>query len=286
MKKWFAYALTVLIVAVAVPALADVTVTATIDKTKDITVTETLTKTKVVTIDVTTDLLLEGAAEVSAVVNVTNVGNTVDRNDRVVNEEFPTTTGISRRATLGASVNDNAGILGLNQDVGNMVNQANVVSFGLTDSPTTFIEAQAAVDQTNTTNTVFQDESETFNSENPIFDRSATIGGEGGSINNNSGIVGVNQNAGNMNNQTNAVALAVGLNAFVALSETDLGQTNSANVVEETATFKFDLIQGSITGNAGIVGVNQSSGNMNNQASAVSMAVRTSSVSLSSVPGQ
>ncbi len=286
MNKWVAFALTVLIVAVAVPALADVTVTATIDKIKDKTVIETLRKTKVVTINVTADLLLQGAAEVEAVVNVRNERNRVDRNDRVVNEEFPTTTGISRHATLGASVNDNAGILGLNQDVGNMVNQANVVSFGLTDSPTAFTEAQAAVDQRNTANTVFQDESETFSSTNPIFDRSATIGGEGGSINRNSGIVGVNQNAGNMNNQTNAVALAVGLNAFVALSEADLGQFNSGNEVEEVATFKFDLIQNSITGNAGIVGVNQSSGNMNNQASAVSMAVRTSTVSLSSVPGQ
>ncbi len=284
MKKWFAFALSILIVAVAVPALADVTVTATIDKTKDITVTETLTKDKFVTINVTTDLLLEGAAEVEAVVNVRNEGNTVDRNNDVEGTSF----GIRRHATLEDSVNGNSGILGLNQDVGNMVNQANVVSFGFTDSPTAFTHAEALVDQRNggleaTGNHVFQDESDTFDLEIP--DRSATIGGETGSINGNSGIVGVNQNAGNMNNQTNAVALAVGSGAFVALSEAALGQVNSWNTVDETATIKFDLIQNSITGNAGIVGVNQSSGNMNNQASAVSMAVRISTVSLS-VPGQ
>ena len=280
MKKWFAFALTILIAAVAVPALADVTVTATIDKTKDKTVTETLTKTKVVTINVTSDLLLEGAAEVEAIVNVTNDGNTVNRDPRVEGDSF----GIRRSATLSDSVNTNSGILGVNNDVGNMVNQANVVSFGFTDSPTAFIEAQAAVDQVNTNNTVFQDESATFDPAVP--DRSSTIGGGAGSINSNSGIVGVNQNAGNMNNQTNAVALAVGAGAFVALSEADLGQFNSGNTVEETATVKFDVIQNSITGNAGIVGVNNSSGNMNNQASAVSMAVRTSTVLLSSVPGQ
>jgi len=280
MKKWFALALTVLIAAVAIPALADVTVTATINKTKDKFVTEFLEKDKFVTILVTTDLLLEGAAEVEAIVNVTNTGNVVDSHPDQEGDSF----GIRRHATLGDSVNDNSGILGVNRDVGNMVNQANVVSFGFTDSPTAFLEAQAAVDQVNTGNQVFQNESELFDP--LVTDRSATIGGEGGSINNNSGIVGVNQNAGNMNNQTNAVALAVGFGAFVALSEADLGQFNVGNLVEEIATNKADLIANSITGNAGIVSVNQSSGNMNNQAAVISMAVRTSTVSLSSVPGQ
>ncbi len=276
MKKWFAFALTVLIAAMAVSALADVTVTAVITKEKDKTVTETLTKTKVGTINVTADLLLEGVAEVEAIVNVRNTANSVPA-------EGGFAFGIDRHATLEDSVNDNAGILGLNQDVGNMVNQANVVSFGFTDSETAFTHAQAAVDQRNTDNTVFQIET-TFDPESP--DRSATIGGETGSINGNAGIVGVNQNAGNMNNQTNAVALAVGFGAFVALAEADLGQTNAGNTVEEVATVKLDRIQNSITGNQGIVGVNQSSGNMNNQASAVSVAARSSTVSLSSVPGQ
>ncbi len=279
MKKWFAYPLTVLIVAVAIPALADVFVTAEITKTKDKTVTETLTKTKDVTIRVTREILLEGAAEVEAIVNVRNDGNTVDRHPEGAEDDF----GIRRLATMGDSVNENAGILGVNQDVGNMVNQANVVSFGFTDSPTAFIEAQAGVDQRNRENRVSQDESATFDIENPVPDRTATITS---SINGNTGIVGVNQNAGNMNNQTNAVALAVGFGAFVALAEADLGQVNSGNLVQEVATVKLDLIQDSINGNAGIVSVNQSSGNMNNQAAAVSVAARISSVALSTVPGQ
>jgi hypothetical protein len=41
---------------------------------------------------------------------------------------------------------------------------------------------------------------------------------------------------------------------------------------------KFDLISNSVNGNSGIVGVNQSVGNMNNQASAVSVAALTSTV--------
>lgn len=277
MKKWLACALTVLIVAVAVPALADVTVTAEITKTKDILVTESLDKLKQVFIDVSREILLNGAAEVEAIVNVRNVGNIMPDLDT---DDY----GVRRFATLEASVNDNSGILGLNQDVGNMVNQANVVSFGLTDSPNGYAEAQAAADQRSMDNTVYQNNSATWDPEVP--DRSATIGGEGGSINNNSGIVGVNQNAGNMNSQTNAVAVAVATNGLVALSEAALGQVNSGNFVCEIATVKRDLIENSITGNAGIVNVNQSSGNMNNQAAVLSMAVRTSTVSLSSIPGQ
>ncbi len=269
MKKRFGFALTVLIVAVAVPALADVTVTTVITKEKDISVTETLTKVKEVFINVLTEDLLEGAAEVSAVVNVTNRENLVDRDTRLVGFN------IERFATIEDSINTNSGVLGLNQDVGNMVNQANVVSVGITESPTAFTEAQAHVDQRNLDNDVFQNEL-TFDPATP--DRSATITG---SISGNTGIVGVNQNAGNMNNQTNAVALAVGLNAIVALSEADLGQVNSGNRVEESATVKLDLIQNSISGNAGIVSVNQSSGNMNNQAAVVSFAALTSSVSIS-----
>lgn len=272
MKKWFAFALTVLIAAVAVPALADVTVTATIDKTKDKVVEEFLTKDKIVDINVISENLLLGAVEVEALVNVRNDGNTVDRDPREPGFQ------IDRHATLEGSVNENSGILGLNQDVGNMVNQANVVSFGFTNSPNAFSEAQAGVDQRNRDNTVFQIET-AFDPEVP--DRTATITDSGSG---NAGIVGINQNAGNMNNQTNAVAVAVATNGFVGLAEADLGQLNAGNRVEEGATVKQDLITGSFLGHAGVLSVNQSSGNMNNQGTVVSLQVLTSPVPPSSIP--
>jgi hypothetical protein len=159
----------------------------------------------------------------------------------------------------------------LNQDVGNMVNQANVVAVAVTDTSTAFADAQAAVSQYNQRNSSRQEE--VLNVEDP--DRTATILG---SVNNNAGIVGVNQNAGNMNNQTNAVALAVGIGSQVALAESVLGQVNTGNTVLEVETLKVDRIADSINTNSGIVGVNQSSGNMNNQASAVSFSAITSSV--------
>ena len=136
---------------------------------------------------------------------------------------------------------------------------------------TAFADAQAAVDQKNLNN--FSRQEEVLDVLDP--DRTATILG---SVNNNSGIVGVNQNAGNMNNQTNAVALAVGIGSQVALAESVLGQVNTGNTVQEVETLKVDRIADSINTNTGIVGVNQSSGNMNNQASAISFSAITSTV--------
>ncbi len=88
-----------------------------------------------------------------------------------------------------------------------------------------------------------------------------------------------------MNNQLNAVALAVGVGAQKALSEAALGQVNALNVVEEIETVKVDLIEGSVNGNTGMIGVNQSSGNMNNQASAFSVSALTSTVSIDTPGG-
>jgi hypothetical protein len=83
-----------------------------------------------------------------------------------------------------------------------------------------------------------------------------------------------------MNNQINAVALAVGVNAAVALSEADLGQLNSSVEVNETNTTRAEDITGSVVGNTGITQVNQSNGNLNNQASVVSVSALTSSVAI------
>jgi hypothetical protein len=114
--------------------------------------------------------------------------------------------------------------------------------------------------------------------EAPPLNLSATIDN---SVNTNVGVVGVNQNAGNMNNQTNSLALAVGPDAVYALAEANLGQENAHNIIMELNTNKADTISGSVNGNIGIVQVNQSVGNMNNQASAFSISVLTSSVAIS-----
>jgi uncharacterized membrane protein YdcZ (DUF606 family) len=97
--------------------------------------------------------------------------------------------------------------------------------------------------------------------------------------------VGVNQNAGNMNNQLNALAMAVGLGSKWALSEAALGQSNIGNTIVALNTVKSDTITGSVNDNTGVIGVNQTVGNMNNQASVVSMAVLSSTVAITSPGG-
>jgi hypothetical protein len=91
------------------------------------------------------------------------------------------------------------------------------------------------------------------------------------SINGNEGVTEVNQAAGNMNNQLNAAAIAVCLDGAVALSEADLGQASWGNIVLEYNTDKTALISGSVNSNTGVTFVNQTSGNMANQANNLSL---------------
>ncbi len=253
-------------------ALADVFVTADITKFKDITVTVDVFKQKEVFIFVTQTLFAEGAAEADAIANQSNQENEVTGVDGGA-------FGIQKAADITNSVNGNQGVVGLNQDTSNMVNQANLVSLALTNTgygteEASLTNSQAEAEQINTANSVTHFE---VLDVDLVPDLTASIEG---SINDNSGVVGVNQNAGNMNNQLNALALAVGLGSKFALSEASLGQFNTSQFVDEIETVKSNLIMASVNGNSGIVGVNQSTGNMNNQASLVSMAVLTSSVAI------
>ena len=93
------------------------------------------------------------------------------------------------------------------------------------------------------------------------------------SLNDACGIIGVNQSTGNINNQNNATSLSVG-DGIAAPSEADLGMVNASNWSIELATLTTDTISNdAISGAAGIIGVNQSSGCMNNQANVVAACV-------------
>jgi hypothetical protein len=296
-------ALALILLAGATPAKADVNVVADIQKTKLITVHETIDITKVVDIVVSAIITPDAAAEAQALMNVSNHGavvggprnSTTDQNTpATLDNRIPHVTDFHLRlsALMDGSGNGNTGVWGFNQDVGNMTNQGNVVSVaGITDLPS-FADAQAEADQSDTNNTVTDIEIARVNGlelgnvtdathvgintvTGGAFDaeKTATIHD---SVNKNSGVMNVNQNAGNMNNQTNGVAAAVGLQAQVAMSESALGQTNSGNKVFEVETVKRGLIDGSINGNTGIVNVNQSTGNMNNQGNVVSLAATVS----------
>jgi hypothetical protein len=263
MKKLSILLGVLLVLGMTVPAMAEVWVTGTVDKTKTITVDETVTINKDVVINATVDVDLVKAAEADSVVNQDNLSNTVIGNREGVDNNF-------KSAKTAASINNNTGIVGVNQDAGNMNNQANVVSVAVAIEPNTadpllpsFANSQTSATQKNENNRVHELENWLAGpqKEDSISD----------SINGNCGIVGVNQSAGSMNNQLNEVALAVADNCMVALAEADLGQYNANNQVLDFGTVRIDSIANSINGNTGIVGVNQSGGNMNNQSNMVSI---------------
>jgi hypothetical protein len=260
------------------PAQASLDLFARITKTKDIRVAERIFIDKHIVINVRLREQYDGAAEADSVSNQLNQFNIVRGNIQGLVPDKPS-YGISRHARIADSINRNEGIVGVNQDVGNMVNQGNLVAAALTRTPRSVTNSQAEADQVNRFNNVVQLERLTIQNGQIVGepDRSATIED---SINFNSGVVGVNQNSGNMNNQLNKLALAVGPGSHVALSEAALGQVNTGNIVSEIETYRVDTIKDSVSNNSGIVGGNQSSGNMNNQASVVSMAVLTSTVKL------
>lgn len=252
-------------------AMADVTVEALIKKTKTITIVEDLDVFKDVILTVNVISEPDKFAESVTLVNQSNernegCGNCAEKTD-----------------TLFESGNDNSGILSINEASGNMTNQANAISAAV-DTRTVggggggppavntnagFAESQAAVSQDNNNSIV--------RTVNLLF-RDAEIEN---SLSNNTGIIFVNVGTGNMSNQANALSLAVSFALEgVALAEADLGQFNTFNKVFESdsvgvppAEFginKAVLLTNSINNNAGIVGVNVTTGNFANQGNVVS----------------
>jgi hypothetical protein len=268
MKKLSILFAVLLVLGFTVPALADVNVFATVDKDKLIFVDQVVLIFKDICVDVEVDLTLYQAAEADSNVNQSNVANIVrgHANPEVRDENF-------RSAEILSSINSNSGIVGVNQDAGNFNNQGNIASIAATVGDVTaatpqygYADAEASASQYNFENAEITVEGY------PVYTSVQKYDLIQGSILGNSGIVGVNQSVGNLNNQLNQVVMSVGDGVAVAMAEADLGQYNALNLVAEIGTYRTDTITGSINNNTGIVGVNQSSGNMNNQANIVSIA--------------
>lgn len=273
-------------------AHADVQVTGSLEKDKDIFVTIDVEKIKIVNIDVLYDEDLISAAEALAISNQVNSGNTVGPFGGEFEVELTDDTtefGIRLAARIQGSINDNVGLVGVNQDVGNANNQGNTVAVAALvsdESGLSFTHSESSLEQINENNLVQQIEQ--FDVEDPAdLDPIADAQKRAvlrDSVNGNAGIITVNQSAGNMNNQSNNIALAVGIGAVLALSEADLGQTTSGNTTEEVNTIKLSLIENAVNNNTGIISGNQSTGNMNNQGNSISFSALTTTAALS-VPG-
>jgi hypothetical protein len=247
------------------PAAADVFIVADIFKFKDIVVFEEIDIYKDVYVNVLVDSFPDSVAESDAIVNQTNELNYACENCA------------EKRDTIIDSANFNSGIATVNQAAGNNNNQGSAISIAidvLKDAPPgegtdSFAEAQAAAQQSNLDNRI---EAVNLLFRDAIIERS---------VNDNIGVVHVNQAAGNNNNQLNELAIALGLSgAGVALAEADLGQFNSGNTNWESddgipspvGINKLALINDSVNRNTGVIGVNQTAGNMANQANVVAFA--------------
>lgn len=290
MRKWV-WA-TGALLAFAAPASATVIVFATIDKDKDITVLEHIVINKQIQVVARVVSNPTSVAEASAIINQDNSDNEACENCA------------EKIDTISGSINANEGIAVTNQSAGSNNNQGSSIAVAVDlggggggggtppppGSDTSFANAQASVEQQNGQPVPIVDTIDLGNDVeaiNLVF-RTALITD---SINGNSGVVHVNQATGNNNNQANGLAIAVGLRpgGGVAIAEADLGQFNTFNTALESndatgstpenpvsvGINKDATITGSVNDNTGVIGVNQTVGNMANQANVVAIAAAT-----------
>ena len=310
MKKFFVvFTAFAFVMAMGLPAMADVFVTGDIDKTKIKTVDETVKIDKAIYVGVKQVIHPSNSAEAQALKNDINQGNLVEEKtidavpaEIIVNETDWSVTEITpevpavpveKTAVIdGGSLDGATGIINVNQSPGSINNQGNAVAVSYSDTPADVIEVDDE-GETEYMGGVFlhaESSAEMINgglangvdsigvgagnvvTADPGTTRTNTIDG---ALNGISGIVGVNQSAGNINNQNNAASLSVGA-AVAALTEADLGLYNVGNMSFEDGTITTDSItMGALAGAAGIIGINQSSGNMNNQGNVVAACVIT-----------
>ncbi len=184
-----------------------------------------------------------GAVMAEATVSQALIGNRVEEEN------------ISRHTLISDSLNDNRGILSVNQEAGNLNNQANVraLVIGETGPQFQYLDAWRSA----------------FRVDNTLI----SVGGERenrieGSLGNTQGIVGINQSSGNMNQQANVLALAFGNVTgpeFSALADSELGEVSADNTLIQGASgSRKDVITDSFTDfRGGVVQVSQSSGDLN-----------------------
>jgi hypothetical protein len=88
----------------------------------------------------------------------------------------------------------------------------------------------------------------------------------------NRGIIGANQNSGNLNNQANVHVIAHNSSGpTIQLGHAAIEQRLEENTIVTSGAAREDRIQDSFGGTVGIVGINQSAGNLNNQANVMAI---------------
>lgn len=185
---------------------------------------------------------LTGGAESSALVTQSLIGNTVT----VPN--YDTSVGFE------GSGNNDQGIVDVNQESGLLNNQANVRAIALVLNGQQFQTLDLDVQQVRKDNNLTVTGG---NRETHITD--SFIG--------TTGIVGINQSAGNLNQEANVLAVSIGATLgsnVTAMGDATLGSVSSNNTLTSSGTGTHtDTISNSFTNFTGIAQVTQSSGDLN-----------------------
>jgi hypothetical protein len=134
-----------------------------------------------------------GFAEASTHAGQINQSNSID-----------TVNVVYRDATINNSINSNTGNAFANQAVGNMNNQLNLVSLAFSDAQYGVAMADSQLSQENRWQRVSEGRREGDPANFPL-NKNAVVSN---SLNGNTGVIGVNQAAGNMGNQANVISIA------------------------------------------------------------------------------
>lgn len=165
-----------------------------------------------------------------------------------------------------------AGILSINQEAGNMNQQANIRAIAVVDAGGGYGDVTIDI------NTVQELRGNTLLLKN-AGPSNVTIDN---SFNNGNGIVGINQAAGNMNQQLNVVAIGIGLNVgpdVVQVGDAQLGQIGTDTDNQRTDDGSLDTGHNSLTNSfndfSGIAQVSQVTGDMNRVTQVVGVSLTT-----------
>ena len=218
------------------------------------TITTNVEITKDIEIGVSQIASVAQSAETSSTGSVDNSGNEIAE------------INVDSSATIqSSSFNGVDGVISINQAPGSMNNQGNSVSISFAkDGADTLLRSASSFNQSSSENTLTAEGSTMSNNI------------KANAFNSLSGVIGINQSAGNLNSQNNIACISTGGNPVVSLSPADLGMISGHNTVFETGVSKIDTISSfAFEGVSGVISINQSSGNMNNQVNVVTISVHT-----------
>lgn len=165
-------------------------------------------------------------------------------------------------SSLFNAIRDNTGIISVNQSSGNLVHQSNLRAFYLTDEPNATFDI--GIDQSSELDFVTFTESGVSARRNRLD----------GSFQENTVLVGINQSAGNLNQQGNHAIVVVG--GMAALSDAELQSTRATNsdIDEEAVAILEDRVTNSFSNSQGIFQVSQAAGSVNIQENNLAVSFR------------